>query len=255
MADEKERLFDSPFEDLEDEGQEDKEAQAAPEEGEPQEEERELDEAEFLRSLGLEKFKSVADLAKAYKELERKLGQDAEEKAALRREIEQIRQLLQPKEAPPEEPDAEKWIEMFMERGPAAVRDVVEEVLAEHLAPIQQHLKQEWYVQEAQRFMAAHPDATEYRDEMQKVLEEYPEIATHPKVYEIAYHIAKARRLEEKLPKVAEEAKEEGKKAALEKAAARLPSSAGRRAEKQKSPEEAIREAVFGSGPPKGVFD
>ena len=249
---EDEILRNSPGTEENEQGQEDAQETAAPEqEGEPQNAE-----AELLRKYGLDKFKTVEDALKAYKELEKKLGRDAEEKAALRRELEQIRQLLQPKEQAAEGPDAEKWIESFMERGPEAVVEIVERVLAERLAPIQQYLTQDWYQREAQRFMAAHPDAAEYREEMQRVLEEYPEIATHPKVYEIAYHIAKARRLEEKLPKVAEEAKEEGKKAALEKAAARLPGSATRRAEKEKSPEEVIRETVFGAaGQPKGVFD
>lgn len=266
MAEKEKFLFSSPDVDF-DEGQEEEQESenvALDEEnqGEPQNEEEknsedksEDKEAEILRKYGLEKFKTIEDALKSYKELEKKLGQDAEEKASLRREIEEIRQLLQPKEKE-EEPDAEKWIESFMERGPAAVKEIVETVLAEQLAPIQEYLTREYYQREAEKFAAEHPDIEEYREDMKQILEEYPEIASHPKVYEIAYHIAKARKLEEKLPKIAENAKEEGKKIAFEKAAARLPGSSTRRAEKEKNPEELIREAVFGNmNQTRGVFD
>lgn len=224
------------------------ENEALEEQGEPQEEQEKL-------ILG--KFKSVEELAKAYKELEKKLGKDAEEKAALRKEIEEIRKLITgPKDAKEQkkEDSPEDWLERFYSEGPKLIQHMVSDMLAQHLAPIQQFMTQEYYNRQARELAAKYKDFADYVEDMEQIFNEYPEIASHPRGMEIAYRLAKANRLEAELPRAVEKAQEEGKKAALEKQAARMPSSSGRKTEKAKSPEELIKESIFGGEMPQGIF-
>ena len=115
-------------------------------------------------------------------------------------------------------------------------------------------MTQEYYNRQAQALAAKYKDFNDYADAMVEVLRQYPEIASHPNGLEIAYRMAKAAKLEAELPKLAEKAKEEGEKAAIEKQAARMPGSSARKTEKPKDPEELIKEAVFGAGEVQGIF-
>lgn len=247
-----------------DEGQEPETDEALQEEGEPEEEQEEQEE-----QLILGKFKSVDDLAQAYKNLEKKLGKDAQERKALQDEMSQIRQLLMSQQAPqtkqPEEEDmnGDDFLTLLAEKGPKAIDErtsrLINNMLQKQLEPINEFITQQYYNQQVQQTASKYKDFYDYKDDITEILSsnEYNWLVNQKNGIEVAYHLAKSMRSTEKIAAVAEEAEEEGKKSVLAKQAARMPSSGGSKkaASTKKTPEDLIRSAVFGSSDSKGIFD
>lgn len=247
-----------------DEGQEPETDEALQEEGEPEEEQEEQEE-----QLILGKFKSVDDLAKAYKNLEKKLGKDAQERKALQDEMSQIRQLLMSQQAPqtkqPEEEDmnGDDFLTLLAEKGPKAIDErtsrLINNMLQKQLEPINEFITQQYYNQQVQQTASKYKDFYDYKDDITEILSsnEYNWLVNQKNGIEVAYHLAKSMRSPEKIAAVAEEAEEEGKKSVLAKQAARIPASSGSKktAPTKKAPEDLIREAVFGGAGSKGIFD
>lgn len=256
-----EDLLDAPSPE---EGQEGLEQGTGPDEGQldtPETEEPALTPEEAEERMKMEtiraKFNSEDDLIKSYRELERKLGTRDEEKEWLRQQLDTTTRYLQalaPKleqpQGEPEEPeDPAAWLEQFYERGPEAVDARVqakleqfERQLQQQLAPVQQHLMQEYYNQQALALANKHSDFRELAPTMSVIYEKYPQLAAMPNGMELAYQMAKT-------SKPAEPSNNPAKQAA------RMPGSAGARTGKAQTPEDAIRESIFGTpGKPQGIF-
>lgn len=221
----------------------------------PEEEEERMKE-DLVRA----KFNSKDDIVKAYRELERKLGSRDDEKEGLKRQLELAAQYIQTlaagrqqaqeaPEAPKEPEDPAAWLEQFYEHGPQAVDARVQAKLAEfeqrlqqRLEPVQQHLTQEYYNQQAMALAGKYSDFKELAPTMSVIYEKYPQLAGMPNGMELAYQMAKGLKQTSPSPDPA-------------KQAARMPGSAGARTGKAKTPEDSIRESIFGSpGTTQGIF-
>lgn len=277
---------DSP----EETGQEEpKENEGPIEEGQPSEETEETKETKEEQKteeqkaveLLLGKFKTVDDLAKAYKELEKKLGSRDEEKERLRQENEQAKAYLaqlmqylqtiqgqnpqtqQGQFTPPveEEVNPEKWLEEFYSEGPKAVKKLLEKELQKQGALLGQTLNQilnpilQYVIEDAKEKTAAQyrkefeaqRDALkakyeDFEDVKQTMIELYDEDPRLATVpMEVVYHMAKAR-----LGK--------GQETEASKQAAKIPSSTGRVTGKKQSPDEEVLDRIFGKEEKKGIF-
>lgn len=137
--------------------------------------------------------------------------------------------------------------------------------LQQMMRPIQQHVRREQAVQSFQAQLAEistkyanEPEGLrvdDLKDEMSKVFDEEPWIATLPNAMEAAYREARRRKVEAAFGQQAAQATQQASTA--QKAAARITSStAGPRLPQQKSPDEQIVESIFGPpGKEKGIFD
>ena len=99
-----------------------------PQQPEPQPSEEQQPETPVGQSLIAGKFKSVEDMEKSYKELEKKLTQLAREK----KQLEQSYQVLaqqQPKTQPTSQVDEQKFLDQFLNQPASTVEGLVEEKL------------------------------------------------------------------------------------------------------------------------------
>lgn len=187
--------------------------------------------------------------------------------------------------APPPEPAdtpefQQQWLERFYGEPTRAVRELIREefqrqwyqqgqVLGQALAPyvsyIERQRVREAMAQRVARFRESHPDLDEYQEEFLQVLREHPDLAAYPpegdqdRGLERVYQLAKARKL---LSQANQQSQPETVGPApaspeANKRAARMPAPTGARTlTGQKSPDEAIREAIFGTAnEAQGVFD
>lgn len=225
----------------ENEGQETA-GEAGPEEkGEPEEL------LELLKEFGLDrKFRSLKDALKAYVELEKKFSKDAQEKARLKKELEELRRLTQPQPQQQKDEELEEtFLERFYEKPRTVVDQRIDERVRQYLEPMLHRLLRLEYRNTVQELQSTYPDFNQYTDDIAEIIDTMPQILQAPNGLELAYRLAKARRLEQEIPKVREQAREEGERRAAEKQAARVGGTGPRRVEKEPTPEEEVLQRIL----------
>lgn len=215
------------------------------------------DQQETTERLYAGKYKTIEDLEAAYKEAERNFHGDRQERAELRRELEELKAALhKPKETSPE--DLERRRQELLDRLAEEPDKVIEE-LAERIAERKvQELRQAYdpvvmqqaYNLQVQHFMNAVPDAGEYIDAMLEIVQANPELAAQPDWLERTYMQAKLARLEVKLAESGKSGQADAKRAA------QMPRSGGGEKPAPKSENERLKESIFGA-PTTGrkIFD
>ena len=175
-----------------------------------------------------------------------------------------------------ESPEAEQqWLEQFYSKPRTALREIIRreferefyrqgQALGQILRPFVDFTQREMVVREYERRLGElrerHDDFDQVINEFREVLKENPQLAIlpapapgQPDGLELAYQYAKLRK------QAADVQQQPSAPAQTEaqKKAARMPSSVGSRpAEGQKSPEDQIKEAIFGqANESQGVFD
>ena len=190
----------------------------------------------------------------------------------------------EPPPEPQETPEVQQqWLERFYGEPVRAVRDLIREeferqwyrqglALGQMLAPYVGYVNRQMLLEamgnRVARFREAHPDLDEYQEEFLQVLRERPDLAARPPEgdsdpgLEAVYQLAKARKLLAQANQQHGQTAAAGQQAApttteASKRAARMPAPTGARTlTGQKSPEDEIREAIFGAAnETQGVFD
>ena len=222
-------------------------------------------------------FKSLEDLEKSYRELRSAYNRRDEEISQLRQQNQMLMAYLQqlmgsgfqqgqpqqqaPAQAQQQQVDPEQWFEELQRKGPEAVREIVNrEVerqareltvgLQQLLTPLFQHYQmsalregiQTQLMQVAQKY----PDVAQYTDEIEKAARENPNLLLLPNGVEMMYQIAKLRVMERQ---------NQQQQSQVQKKAAQMPSTGASRPGPQPTPEDIIRQQVFGvAGSPQGIF-
>ncbi|TYO95133.1 hypothetical protein [Desulfallas thermosapovorans] len=195
------------------------------------------------------KYKTVEELEAAYKEAERGFHNDRQEKAELKRQLDELKAMLTPK---PKEQDPkeyrEKLIERLMEAPDEVVTELAEQIadrkLQERLGPVMPVIQQQIVNNQVQQFMSAVPDAVEYANDMAAILQAKPDLINQPGWLEKAYMQAKIARLEAKVSKATGDDK--AAQAAAAKQAAAMPKGGKGEPPKPETEEEKMRKAIFG---------
>lgn len=224
-------------------------------------------------------FKSPEDLARSYQELRSAYNRRDEEISQLRQQNQQLMAYLQqamyagypqqgqpqqqaPAQAQEQQVDPEQWMEELQRKGPAAVQEIVNrEVekqarelgvgLQQLLTPLFQYYQVAQYRDginaQIRQLAQKYPDAGQYADEMEKVAKENVNLLLLPNGAEMIYQAAKLRVLE---------SQNRQQQSHAQKRAAQMPSTGASRPGPQPTPEDIIRQQVFGAvGKPQGIFD
>lgn len=253
-----ERIFGEAVNDSEDQ------EERAPKSEQPGEETetegREPEEPKLLAG----KFKSVEELEKAYLEGEKWWTRTSQEAAALRKELEQLKNQLMPDMTKKQQEEWKKHVQAainaaVVDENPEPLMNLIaflvdyraEAKFQERYGQLAPVVKQHEFQQEINTWLAENPEAAAYIEDMAKIIEAEPELVMQPNWLDKAF----ARVLKQKLG-LAEKAKVDAKALAeAEKQAAAVPASGARGKEQKKSPEEELLERIFGlAEKPKGVL-
>jgi len=231
-----------------------------PEDGKKDEPEQKKPEDKEPERLLAGKYKTVEELEKAYQESQKDFHLDRQDKAELKKELENIKKVLEPKK-PEEDPDKrrEKILQRLVEEPEAVIMELADKIadkkVQERLGPIAPVVQQMVVNNQVQAFMSAVPDANEYAEDMAKIIEARPEITKKKDWMENVYLAAKTARLEARLAGKdtgKDKAAEDQKKAA---AAAILKGTKGE-PPAQETPEEKLKKGIFGeAGGQAKMFD
>jgi hypothetical protein len=287
--------------------------------GQPSQQNQQPDQQDDEKILG--KFDTNEDVYKAYRDLEHKLGSDAQEKHAMRQQLSNYQQQLarmaqylqqqaqqsnqqpvasnqnaqgqsdQPDQGV-EQIDREQWLESFYEKGPDAVTELARKVAddeikrqtedlnkslqqlqEQQLAPLQQYVAWDQstrnFGRQIQQAKQKYNDFDQYRPSIAQVIREMPELANRPDCMERAYQLAKAGGFNQQQQQAMQanqqapqqqmpvQNQQQQQQQGRQKQAARMPASTGTRPGnlQEPSPEDVIRDRVFGSGAErKGIF-
>ena len=204
------------------------------------------------------KYKTVEELEAAYKEAEKNFHGSRQELAGLKREFEELKQLLAPKQ-PEQNPKQyrEKLLERLYDEPDNVITELAEQIadkkVQERLGPVMPVIQQQVINQQVQQFMSAVPDAVEYANDMAIVLQNKPDLVNEPGWLEKAYLQAKIARLEAKINKDAGEGK--AAQAAVAKQAAAMPKGGKGEPPKPETEEEKMRKSIFGEYRKMKMFD
>lgn len=207
------------------------------------------------------KYKTVEELEKAYIESQKDFHLDRQDKAELKKELENIKKALEPKK-PEEDPDKrrEKILQRLVEEPEAVIMELADKIadkkVQERLGPIAPVVQQMVVNNQVQAFMSAVPDANEYAEDMAKIIEARPEITKKKDWMENVYLAAKTARLEAKL--AGKDTGQKGKAAEDEKkaAAAAIPKGTKGEPPAPETDEEKIKKSIFGeAGGQAKMFD
>lgn len=229
------------------------------------------------------KYKTVEDMEKAYLESQKDFHADRQDKAAMRRELDELRMMLttrppeQPKQPTREEIEAKR--EELRRRLQYEPEAVIEEMAAARAAEAEQRALQKFEAQisnllgpvlpsiqrqaqsdqlnqQVQQYWRDHPDREEYKDAMSEVITNNPEIIRSPDWIDQAYLRAKIASLESKINTTTTKPAKKvdpGKKKA---AAVTVSSGAKSGPSDAKTEDELLRDHIFGTSTSgKLVFD
>lgn len=157
--------------------------------------------------LILGKFKSQAELEKAYVNLESFTTQTRQELAQLRQMLEnQQKQVDEPEKATDEEEaekeseDSEAFLNEFYAKPKETIMKMAESIAKKMVEPIyrerEERARQEKFNAIALQFKKEHPDMVDYSEDMVKFLEDNKEIANKENAIELAYNYAKGLRVQ-----------------------------------------------------------
>lgn len=226
------------------------------------------------------KFDSPDKLEQSYEELQRKLGQQGNALGQMQQQYNQLLQYVQQMQVaqqttprtqqaePAQQVDPGRFIEDLEARGPAVIEELVNRIvtqrwaqegevlgqgIAQTLQPLYQHYMQSQLRESVQGQInsarSKHNDFDDYREDVKRIIGEQPQLLSLPTGVEVAYQMAKAQRGGQQTAAMQQ-------MTAAQKRAAQMPSSGagGRPQQQQISPEDAIRQAVFGTPNSQGVF-
>lgn len=176
--------------------------------GDPQSE----DPVSVLRNQGLDKFKSVEDFAKSYKEMEQYAGRTRSEIQDLKGQLQAINEKLQNQQTQVQDPaqqtsqepevdilnDSEALSEMLYSDPAKVIQMLKDNVKAEMQAQVQPILderadnqrRQDW-TRKVDEFSAQHPDTAQWAEPMSRIIMANPTLRDNPNGLEIAYQAAK----------------------------------------------------------------
>lgn len=146
--------------------------------------------------LLLGKFKTVDDLASAYKNLETFNTQTRQELAQLRQMAQMNNQVpAQPQQAQPTVEDIAQLNEKFLEQFYDNPLEAIKEVAKVMVEPIQQRIQaeeiQKQWTEKARNFSQEHPDLFDHSQEIAQFFAENPELQMKPNALDIAYNAVK----------------------------------------------------------------
>ena len=196
------------------------------------------------------KYKTVEELEAAYKELERGFHGDRQERAELRRQLEELKAAMAPKKP---EVDPKEYRQQLVERlysePDAVIAELADQIadkkLQQALGPVMPVIQQQILNSQVQNFMATVPDAQEYAGDMAFLVQSDPNLAGQPNWLEKAYLMAKVARLEAKLS--GKDAGEKAAKAADVKKAAAMPKGGKAEPPVPETEEEKLVKNIFGT--------
>ena len=206
------------------------------------------------------KDKTPAEIAKAYHELETKLGADAEERRTAKLELQQIREELQAQRAAATAAQAlqqkpgetkQEWFERLMDptRSQEAVASLLTAEVDRKLQPLQQMIgKLYWQNQWTEARMATRGDIDKYRTQIDELFRINPALANMDGAYLKVYKMFRADGAEASIQQQIEAAKKDAEKAILDKLAGRTPGTggAGRKESDNESDPKKLDEFLFG---------
>src|SRR5690625_371589 len=229
------------------------------------------------------KFDSPEKLEQSYEELQRKLGQQGNALGQMQQQYNQLVQYIQqtqmqqrqvppPQQAgPAQQVDPARFIEELESKGPSVIEEMINRAVTERLTQegevlgqsLQQVL-QPLYAQDAEgqlrqavqgqmnRSEERRGDFDEYREDVKRIFGEQPQLLQSPMGVETAYLMARNQR-----GGIAPQTAAMQQVTAAQKRAAQMPSSGtgvARQQQQQISPEDAIKQGIFGAPNAKGVF-
>ncbi len=237
----------------------------------------EIEEQQKLENLRRKYGDNPDQMLRGLRELEKRLGQMGTEKEQLRQQFAMLQGYLQalpqilgqqaqtqaqPQAAQPEEdekvlkdieelyPGFNRALAKRYERTVAQALQNLQAQMVQQIQPLQQFVQQmqlmEFYRQQVASAREKYADFDDLRADIQAIYQEQPTLGGLPNGMEIAYQLAKARRA------ISTQA---ATQAAVQKTAARLPGTAGARAEKPQTPEKQFLNAIFGQeNEDEGIF-
>ena len=231
------------------------ESQETPE-GEVESEE----EPEAQEKLFAGKYKTVEELEAAYKEAEKSFHGDRQERAELRRQMEDLKTALAPKK-PNVDPEQyrQQLVERLYSEPDVVIAELADQIadrkLQQALGPVMPVIQRQIMDSQVNDFMSTVPDAREYADDMAAIVQADPNLTTQPNWLEKAYLIAKVSRLEDRVS-----GKATGDKTAKTtdaKKAAAMPKGGKGEPPVPETEEEKVKKNIFGDygGGKRKMFD
>ena len=201
------------------------------------------------------KYKTVEEMEQAYIEAQKDFHGDRQERAELRKQLDELKAALTPRK-PEADPKAarDKLIERLYEEPDAVIVELAEKVadrkVQERFGDIEPDIQQVRINNHVQQFMNSTPDAHEYEQDMAVIIQANPDMMKSKDWLEKAYLQAKVLQLEEKLAGG-------GKKTADEKKAAQMPAGGKGEPPARQTDDDKLRGQLFGSqgGEKRKMFD
>ncbi len=203
------------------------------------------------------KYKTVEEMEQAYIEAQRSFHLDRQEKAELRRQLEEIKQAIHPKSEPDMEKYREKLIERLYNEPDTVITELADQIadrkVRQALGPVMPAIQQQIMNSKVQHFMTNTPDAAEYANDMAVLVQANPDIVKKEDWIERAYYQAKLARMEAKLS--GKENRERKERVTASKQAAQMPDGGKGDPAPEKTKEEKVLENIFTPSHGGGIFD
>lgn len=242
-------------------GEEEEEQEKKKASGEEHEETEEKEEEKPKLFAG--KYKTVEELEKAYQEAQKWGTKSAQEVAALKRELEDLRRQVAPDMTKRQQDEWRKQVQAainaaVVDEDPTALMaligqiadQVAEQKLAQKYQDIAPIIQQQKFQQEIDAFLAENPEAAEHLDDMVELVQQNPELVTKPGWLYRAYGKVLTQKFAAKEKAKAETAA----RTKAEKEAAAMPGTKSRQNQKKKDPEEELLDEIFSTPESGGVF-
>lgn len=226
-------------------------------------EEQQPEQQEQPEKLLAGKYKSVEDLERAYQEAQRWGTQSAQQVAALRKELEDLRNQVAPAMTQKQEQQWKKQVQAainaaVVDEDPSAlitligqVADrVAEQKLAQRYQDVAPLVQQRKFQQEINDFLEENPDAVEHMDGIAKLIQQDPGLVSKPGWLYRAY----GKVLSQKFNAKEQHQVSAAAQIEAQKKAASMPSSTSRKKQEKKDPEQELLDQIFGSPQKGGIF-
>ncbi len=247
--------------------------ETAPETGQPETDNEPEEQAspEKPKKLYAGKFKSEEELEKAYLEGQKFWTQKAQEAAALRRELEELRKTAAPDMTRKQQEEFQNFVKKavnaaVVDEDPTLLLQLIDQLteakteqkIRQIMPMIEPIARQNILEQHVQEFFAENPEAKELEAEMAKLVQAEPDL-----VYDAKGNVRPnwpyrvyARLLKQQSVVARKVNAEAAAQAAAAKAAAAAPGSTARPGQPQpESEEEKLKKAIFGDGGKRRMFD
>ncbi len=247
--------------------------ETAPETGQPETDNEPEEQAspEKPKKLYAGKFESEEELEKAYLEGQKFWTQKAQEAAALRRELEELRKTAAPDMTRKQQEEFQNFVKKavnaaVVDEDPTLLLQLIDQLteakteqkIHQIMPMIEPIARQNILEQHVQEFFAENPEAKELEAEMAKLVQAEPDL-----VYDAKGNVRPnwpyrvyARLLKQQSVVARKVNAEAAAQAAAAKAAAAAPGSTARPGQPQpESEEEKLKKAIFGDGGKRRMFD